>query len=129
MFHGFASLQRSVLAALEDERENEAVYLVFGQRADSLRRLVEGVAERRDEETLVDDYLILLCAEQLVRGLRRDWPEFWAKDPGAKMLERALADRAQVRSALIARNDSDMEEFLAWHERQFLRSAKEPQHD
>lgn len=124
MFHGFASLERKVLGALDEERDAEAEFLVFGQKPDSLRRLVDRVAERDDDGTLAYDYLLLLCAEQLVRRLRREWPRFWAGAAGAGGLEDALRLRGELRAALVDANGPEMARFLAWHERMFLRPAR-----
>jgi hypothetical protein len=125
MFHGFAALERKLMEALDEGREAEAVFLVFGQKPDSLRRLVDRVRDCSSDDTLGDDYLLLLCAEALVRRLKREWPDFWKGDHGAASLEQALAARIDLRAALVARNDDDMGAFLAWYERHFLRPAED----
>jgi hypothetical protein len=126
IFHGFASLERAVVEALEDGRDPEAVFLVFGAKPDSLPLLVDRTAKHRSPETLTDDYLLLLCAEQLVRRLRQDWPDFWSSDPGAGRLQEALASRDALRTELVARNGDEIAPFLDWYERQFLKVPREP---
>ena len=123
MFHGFASLERKVMASLEEGRSAEAEFLVVGKKPDSLPRLVERIAERTSEATRVDDYLLLLCAEQLVRRIKQEHPAFWRETPGTAALEDALALRGTLRTAL-AVDDDEMKRFLDWHERQFLRPAE-----
>jgi hypothetical protein len=126
MFHGFASLERKVITALEEDRLAEAEFLVFGRKPDSLRRLIDRVAERTHDGALTDDYLLLLCAQQLVSGLKRSWPEFWASASGAPGIEAALKARGALREALVDANGEDMRPFLDWHERKFLQTAEQP---
>ena len=123
MFHGFASLERKVMASLDEGRTSEAEFLVVGKKPDSLPRLVDRIAERTSEATRVDDYLLLLCAEQLVRRIKQEHPAFWRETPGTSALEAALALRGTLRSAL-AVDDDEMARFLDWHEQQFLRPAE-----
>lgn len=122
MFHGFASLERKVLAALEEGRSVEAEFLVVGKKPDSLPRLVERIGERTSAATRVDDYVLLLCAEQLVRRIKWEHPTFWNETPGTAALGDALNLRRTVRSDLAV--DSEMARFLDWHERHFLRPAE-----
>ena len=122
MFHGFASLERKVMASLDEGRSREAEFLVVGKKPDSLPRLVDRIAERTSAATRVDDYLLLLCAEQLVRRIKQEHPAFWRDTPGTAALEAALALRGTLRSALAV--DDEMARFLDWHARQFLRPAE-----
>lgn len=122
MFHGFASLERKVMAALDDAQTAEAEFLVVGKKPDSLPRLVERIAERTSEATRVDDYLLLLCAEQLVGRIKREHPRFWSSTAGTAELEDALGLRGTLRSELAV--DPETSRFLEWHERHFLRRAE-----
>jgi hypothetical protein len=126
MFKGFASLERKVISALEDRRPAEAEFLVVGKKPDSLRRLVDRVADRTSVDTRLEDYLLLLCAEQLVHHLRQDWPAFWKGTRGTSDLEEAFSIREDLRVALVEATDPDMALFLRWHEKKFLQPVKRP---
>jgi hypothetical protein len=126
MFHGFAVLERTVRHVLEQNDERQAEFLICGRKHDSLRRFIDRIAERRDGDDPVDSFLQLLCADQLVRELKRDWPDFWAKYAAPSGLDAALAAGATIKRQLIEANDGDMERFLDWYERRFLRRAREP---
>lgn len=124
MFHGFASLTRAVVGALNDGGEEVARFRMFGAKYDSLPVLVERLAHD-DAGDPLDRYLMLLCARQLADRVRRDWPEFWAGEPvGTARLDRALAARHRLREQLTARNDDRMGAFLGWFEPRFLREAE-----
>ncbi|MFG3577828.1 phospholipase D-like domain-containing protein [Micromonospora chersina] len=120
MFHGFASLARTVREALTDGRTEHARFLIFGAKYDSLPILLQRVLDDTDGD-LVDRYLTVLCAHQVTNEVRQDWPQFWASDPiGAARLETSLAARAELREQIAARNDDDMLDFLDWYEARFL---------
>jgi hypothetical protein len=120
MFHGFASLARTVREALTDGRTEHARFLIFGAKYDSLPVLLQRVLDDTDGD-LVDRYLTVLCAHQLTNEVRQDWPQFWASDPiGAARLETSLAARTELREQIAARNDDDMVDFLDWYEARFL---------
>ena len=124
MFHGFASLTRTVLGALTDGGLEVARFCMFGAKYDSLPVLVERLAHD-DAGDPLDRYLMLLCARQLADQVRRDWPQFWAADPvGAARLDRALDAHHRLRKQITARNDDQMEAFLDWFEPRFLRQAE-----
>ena len=126
MFHGFASLSQKVTEALDEGRASEAEFLVVGRKPDSLRRLVDRVAERTDAETRVDDHLLLLCAEQLVRYIRSRWPDFWKQRP-EQAISSGRSLSSTIREALTDEtDDDDMVRFLDWHEKKFLQPARRP---
>jgi hypothetical protein len=125
MFHGFASLARSIVEDLRDGRTEEARFRMFGAKYDSLPVLIEQVA-RDTTGDLVDRYLMTLCGRQIADRVRRDWPDFWAGErSGAARLERALAAQADIRAQIIERNGTDMSQFLDWYEAQYLREVAE----
>jgi phosphatidylserine/phosphatidylglycerophosphate/cardiolipin synthase-like enzyme len=123
MFHAFAALEQAIHEALDDGRFAEAKVRAFGAKPDSLPRLVTRVLEDDSEEALVDNYVLLLCAYQVERGLRAEYPEFWRTAPGRRELSDALGERRRLRDRLAAR-EPGMAKFLRWHERHFLRRAK-----
>ncbi|WP_326557212.1 hypothetical protein [Micromonospora sp. NBC_01796] len=125
MFHGFGSLTRTVEEALADGRAEHARFLIFGAKYDSLPVLLQRVVDDKDGD-LVERYLTVLCAHQVVDRIRRHWPQFWASDPlGAARLHTALTTRAQLREQIAVRNDADMVDFLDWYESRFLDDCAE----
>lgn len=127
-FHGFGCLERAVRAALEDRREREADYRLFGCKYDSLGSLLDRIANdpRIDE---VERYVLMLCARQVCDKIAADYPEFWrTRKPDAAELQKRLAGMDAARAAIISRHGADFAEFLAWFEPRFLKPArpKEP---
>jgi hypothetical protein len=126
MFLAFGNLERSVRSALREGREREATYRVFGQKYDSLGRLLSRVltdsAEGRGD--LIDHYVIALCARQLVQGLRQDHDAFWLEHASdAKRLQEQLGALASLRECLVARHPAEMPRFLDWFDAWFVRRA------
>ncbi|MFI7435805.1 hypothetical protein [Micromonospora haikouensis] len=119
-FHGFACLGRAVREALTEGRTEQARFLVFGAKHDSLPVLLQRMVNDASGD-LVDRYVMVLCAQQLADQVRRGWPTFWASDPrGAERLEAALTVRTDLRAQITARNDATMTDFLDWYEPHFL---------
>lgn len=126
VFHSFASLETRVRDALAAKRVGQAAAWVFGERFDSLGSLLERVSAdtgvQGDALSDVDRYLILMSGQQLCNELRRDEPEFWASyPPQATRLQERLARRTEVRRRLQSAGSGDMEAFLDWFDKWFLR--------
>ncbi|HPE45653.1 MAG TPA: hypothetical protein PK380_07255, partial [Deltaproteobacteria bacterium] len=126
IFHAFGCLDRKVRDALENDRRNEATYLIFGQKYDSLgsflsRVLREGADGKGD---IVEHYVIFLCARQLLSGLKREFSDFW-QDHGEdwKQLRAQLDEAGRIREQIVARNPGEMPAFLEWFDTWFLRRA------
>jgi hypothetical protein len=126
IFLAFGNLERSVRAALRDGREREATYRLFGQKYDSLGCLLDRVLKdaKDGEGDLVDHYVIVLCAQQLVQELRREHGDFWREHQAdGKHLQEQLGVTQSLRESLVARDPAQMPEFLDWFERWFLQRA------
>lgn len=126
IFLAYGSLERSVRSALQEGREREAIYRLFGQKYDSLgsllKRVLKDSAEGKGD--LVDHYLIVLCALQLVQELRRENGEFWREHASdGKRLQDQLGVMQSIRERLIERDPVEMPAFLDWFDRWFLRRA------
>ena len=122
IFISFGQLERSVRESLESGNERAAVYRLFGQKYDSFGRLLSRVT--KDHETgrgdLVEHYVIALCARQIVKELRRDYPEFFRDNAdAARRLYEQLLTVGALRASLITTPD-----FLSWFEEWFLKRAK-----
>jgi hypothetical protein len=73
---------------------------------------------------LIDHYLIVLCAQQLVQELRRENSEFWREHAlDGKRLQDQLSVAQSLREHLIARDPVEMPAFLDWFDRWFLQRA------
>jgi hypothetical protein len=130
IFHAFTQLEGRVHTALEEKRSQQAAALVFGERFDSLRTVLDRVVEGAhpslpgQEMTPVDRYLVLLCAVQVCEKLRKDAREFWdSYHAQAQVVLAKLEERAALRVALCA-GDHQMAAFMDWFDHWFLRRAE-----
>lgn len=126
IFISFGNLERHIRESLEGGNERAAEYRLFGQKYDSLGRLLDRVREdaERSREGLVEHYLMVLCARQAVSELRREFPDFFSThvDDARKVTEQlGIAD--VLRTHLIESGDATMPGFLEWFEKWFLRRA------
>jgi hypothetical protein len=129
-FHSFGCLDREVRAQLNDERDAEAAYRVFGKKYDSLGTLLDRVLSGDGMKDDVDRYVILLCAQQLLHELKCGFPDFWkAHLRDANELSAMLARGQKVRDRLIAKDPKEMTLFLDWFDKWFVKRAApmEPQ--
>jgi hypothetical protein len=126
IFLAFGNLERSVRSALREGRERDATYRLFGQKYDSLGTLLNRVLKDSTEGNgdLIDQYVIVLCAQQLVQELRRENSEFWREHASdGKTLQEQLGVRQSLRERLVARDPVEMPTFLDWFDRWFLQRA------
>jgi len=126
IFLAFGCLERGVRQALSDGREREASYRLFGEKYDSLGTLLQRIssesAEGKGDE--IEQYVIALSAQQLVRELRREFPEFWrAHEESAHLLQERLTVTDGLRNRVIARDPSEMPAFIDWFDQWFLKKA------
>jgi hypothetical protein len=126
VFHAFECLEQRVKEALEHGNTREADYRLFGKKYDSLGNLLERVAGEVNagKGDRVEQYVVTLCARQLLRGVGRAHPEYWAEHRDAvRALEATLAGTANIRASL-ADSHPEMPAFLDWFEKWFLRRAE-----
>lgn len=125
-FHAFGCLERSVVAALDEGNQDEALYRVFGRKYDSLGNLLGRLIDRNDELDLVDQYLLGMCARQLCQQVERHAPDFWAENADdVHQLMATIDEVCEVRAALGGENDVEqLGEFLGWFDRWFLKRAE-----
>jgi hypothetical protein len=120
IFHAFSRLAEHVRTALENERENEAVYRLFGEKYDSLPSLVQKVLDDVNADP-VNRYVTLLTARDTLDRLEREYPDFFSghrKD--LKALRERLRQGEFLRNALALGGFEERERFLAWFERMFF---------
>lgn len=124
IFHAFSRLGEHVSDAIEQKRESEAVYRLFGRKYDSLPSLVERVIKEEDGDP-VNRYVTLLTAKQFLRRMRREHREFFE---GHRQEERKLLAELdsieQVRKRLDLGSDEEAEKFFKWFEHAFLQEAR-----
>jgi hypothetical protein len=126
VFHAFGCLEDRVRGALDDGKTREADYRLFGKKYDSLGSLLERVLAdvRRGAGDKVEQYVVTLCARQLLRELGRAHPDYWAEHrDDVRALDAQLADAEPLRAALAA-GGTEMPGFLDWFERWFLKRAE-----
>lgn len=124
-FHAFGCLERSVREALGKGREKEAVYRLFGAKYDSLPRLIDRILNEEKDGDHVLQYVIVLCAKQLVDGLEREHPEFC---PHHKRDLRKLTKRfeaiADLRERFSFGSREDRDAFFQWFDHWFVTRAE-----
>ncbi|HZI14358.1 MAG TPA: hypothetical protein VE153_28590 [Myxococcus sp.] len=126
IFHGFGCLERSVREALRDGKEREATYRLFGQKYDSLGNLLGRLLAQaeRGEGDLIDQYVTVLCARQLVLGIQREFRDWWdIRAVEGKRLLAQLDTAGRLRERLVARDPERMGPFLKWFDPWFLTRA------
>jgi hypothetical protein len=126
IFHAFGSLERRIAKAFAEGRDKEVEYLLFGKKYDSLPRLLERVLDEEKEGDPVNRYVLLLCARQVVDGVRKEAGDKFRTDhrDNFQALEGRLAHVAEVRQALAFPTPGERALFLEWFEAWFLRRAE-----
>ena len=127
IFISFGQLERNVRESLASGNGHAAEYRLFGQKYDSLGRLLSRIREdeTKTSDNLIEHYVMALCARQTVNELRRQQPEFFRQHvEEAKRLETQLRIAAELRERLCADESRPMAEFLDWFEEWFLRRAQ-----
>ena len=130
-FHAFGCLERSVREALEKGREQEAVYLLFGKKYDSIGSLLMRVAATDASQDDVERYLLALCAVQVCQKVKTEFPEFWQKHNGdARAIECLCRETAaNKRETVVVKSPEEMRSFLEWFEPMFLKKASPVESD
>ena len=127
IFISFGQLERSVRESLATGKGRAAEYRLFGQKYDSLGRLLSRIQEEeaKNADNLVEHFVIALCARQMVNELRKDLPDFFGGHAEeAKRLEEQLGIAVELRERLSEGQNRTMTEFLPWFEEWFLKRAK-----
>jgi hypothetical protein len=125
IFHAFGSLERKVFAALEAGREKQAVYLLFGEKYDSLPRLIARVLNEEKQLDSVTRYVILLCARQLLERIEKEAPEFrFSRRQELQSLVARLSAAAALRHDFVCGAAEEREQFFDWYERWFITRAQ-----
>jgi len=127
-YHSFSNLRKAVTEALEEGREKEARDRLFGKKFDSLRRLIERITvEESTPETLVERYVQLLCAKQLLRSVKSepDHEEFVASNADSiRDLDALIATGEHLRDRFAFDDEAERRKFFTWFERWFLKEAE-----
>lgn len=127
IFVSFGQLERNVREAVAARNDRSAVYRLFGQKYDSLGRLLSRIREDagKSADNLVEYYVMSLCARQTVTEVRKDFPDFFKEHADeARQLEDQLRIVDELRARLSASGDSEFAKFLPWFEEWFLKRAK-----
>jgi hypothetical protein len=120
IFHAFSRLDEHVSSAIEQGRNAEAVYRLFGRKYDSLPSLIEKVL-KEDESDLVNRYVTLLTAKQLLNRLKRKYADFFGEHrQEEKALQSSLSNIEQLREQFDFAGREEMERFFRWFERMFF---------
>jgi hypothetical protein len=126
IFISFGNLERHIRESLNAGNSRPAEYRLFGQKYDSLGRLLDRVRDdsEKSRNELVEHYVMSLCARQTVTELRREFADFFKEHAAdAQRLQHQLVIAEVLRARLIEGDDPAMTEFLEWFEKWFLRRA------
>ncbi len=128
IFISFGNLERHIRESLKAGNIRPAEYRLFGQKYDSLGRLLARVREdsEKSRDDIVEHYVMALCARQTVTELRNDldFANFFVEHAAdLRRLEEQLAMAGILRVRLTETGDPTMTEFLEWFEKWFLRRA------
>ncbi len=126
IFHAFGCAERSARLALREGREREATHRLFGRKYDSLGCLLARIEKSASAGTgdLLENYVIVLCAKQLVQELKREFREYWdAHVEDDRRLREQFELIARLRGTIIERDPDRMSTFLDWFENWFLKKA------
>jgi hypothetical protein len=124
-FHAFNALERHVLDALEAGRPKEAEYRLLGKKFDSLPSLLGRLLEREKSHEPVDQYVIALCARQLLQRVESEAPGFRdAHRAKFKELKGRIARAEAARDRLEFGTPEERSSFLDWFEQWFLKRAE-----
>lgn len=126
IFLAFEMLERSILDADREKNPRHVTYRLFGNKHDSLPALLgklDGDANA-GEVDLVEQYVTILCARQLVDTLEPSLKELFQKHrTEVRQLKEALALQGTMRRRLEEVSD-EMPEFLDWFDQWFLKRAQ-----
>ncbi|NPC71985.1 hypothetical protein HPP05_19725 [Corallococcus exiguus] len=127
IFHAFSCLEARVREALDDKKEREADYRLFGRKYDSLGSLLDRVLtdEKAGQGDRVEHYVVVLCARQLMDELGSEprYQGYWeAHRDDVRQLTEQLASASSLRETLAA-GSGEMPAFLDWFDGWFLRRA------
>jgi len=120
IFHAFGRLEHHIQEALDNDRENEAVYRLFGQKYDSLPSLIEKVAQDEKADR-VNRYVTLLCARQLLQKLEKNWPDFNSCHQAEfEQVHQQLSVINEIQAGFTFSTESERQRFFNWFEKMFF---------
>jgi hypothetical protein len=128
VYHAFGSLERAVLDALDAGRTKEAEYRLLGQKYDSLPHLLDRVLKDDYTGDTALRYVIVLCAKQLVRTVKRLHQGFRDTHRSAfRALDRQIANAERIREEFSFGSPEEREAFLVWFDEWFVTQAHSEQ--
>ena len=124
IFHAFGRLEEHVRNSLEAGHEAEVVYRLLGEKYDSLPSLLDKIIQ--DEESdRVHRYVTVLCAQQMLDRIEKDFPDFKAQHRlSFKLLHEKLREVDRLEAGFSFETPELRAEFFAWFREMFLKPAK-----
>lgn len=124
IFHGFEMLRERLSMSLKAEETKQARHLLFGDRHESLPRLLRRVQSSDETNTeVISRYLIILSARQLLYWLKKEHREFLdAHQVQVAELQLLVQNVGELRSQLNV--GPDHAKFLNWFEGHFVRRTR-----
>ncbi len=120
IYHAFGRLETEIWYALRQGERPVADYRLFGAKHDSLPTLLERLQSDASGDP-VNRYVIALCALQLMKRLRRDFPDYCThSSPALRDLAERIHRAETVRDALAFDTAEERQRFLGWFDRMFL---------
>ena len=110
---------------LEAKRDQEAIYLLFGEKYDSLPSLIRKVVEEEKSDR-TNRYVTLLCAEQVLTRIEESHPEFKTKHKAEfRKVRGLLRAKEEIRSGFDFGTENERSKFFDWFERHFLKDMSD----
>ncbi len=129
IFQSFACVERAIVAALQSDREADAVSRLFGRKVDSLHTMLIRLCDPATKSAAsgpdaVHRYVIALCARQALQATARNFPQFWSRHPADANELNQLVERAMSTKRQLTDLDGEVSaEFLRWFESWFVKRA------
>jgi len=122
IYHAFHALTSFVERAIQETRGQAAIARLAGAKYDSLPELLRKTLQSEPPDA-VTQYVIFLCAQQLLDRIAQRFPQFLAEhDEAIEPLRVLLGERAKVRDAVQLEGEDGR--FFEWYEPVFLESAQ-----
>jgi hypothetical protein len=120
IFHAFGRLESHVREAMQEGREAEAVYRLFGEKYDSLPSLIQTVIKDECGDR-VNRYVTLLCARQILGRIEAFDTQFTRRHQAEfRRVSKLLGAVDRLREGFSFGSPEEREKFFDWFEQMFF---------
>ena len=124
IFQAFAKKESSIIEDINNDRHRRAANMMFGEGPDSLKALVKMSHAKSNEETALNQYLVTLSTQDLLKNFSKSCKEFYPEFK-SKYSKEIKELTAIVNDQLMNKEKLGVSaEFLEWFESHFLTREK-----